>query len=101
MTNGSEAKALAASGRAAEEGFRADTAGSEAMACKNPAWVEIRLVDGNGQPLAGARCRIHPPSGPPIDKVLDDEGLAYVEGIDPGECRIELPDHPSRKIEPA
>ena len=99
MTNG-EAGALAASGQAAEKDFRADAAGSELIACKNPSWVEIRLVDENGEPLAGARCRIHPPNGPPIDKVLDDEGLAYVEGIDPGQCRIELPDHPSRMIEP-
>lgn len=55
-------------------------------------WVEIALVDDNGDPVAGQAYSISLPNGQVTTGTLDSKGLARVEGIDPGSCKVTFPD---------
>jgi hypothetical protein len=54
-------------------------------------WVEIALVDKEGNPVAGQDYEIRLPDGRIVTGALDDRGAARVEGIDPGTCKIRFP----------
>jgi hypothetical protein len=54
-------------------------------------WVEIALVDEQGNPVAGEQYQIVVPDGSAVEGPLDAKGLARVEGIDPGNCKITFP----------
>jgi hypothetical protein len=51
-------------------------------------WVEITLVDENGDPVPGEAYRLELPDGSVREGALDAGGKARVEGIDPGACRV-------------
>lgn len=55
-------------------------------------WIEIELVDTDGRPAPGQRYRITLPDGEVREGRLDAQGLARVEGIDPGACEVTFPD---------
>jgi type VI secretion system secreted protein VgrG len=55
-------------------------------------WIEIELVDDAGAPIAHERYRIVAPDGTPYEGWTDGNGIARVEGLDPGQCEITLPD---------
>jgi hypothetical protein len=55
-------------------------------------WVEIKLVNKQGAPVAGRKYRVTPPNGPPIEGTLDATGTARVDNIDPGSCKVTFPD---------
>jgi hypothetical protein len=61
-------------------------------------WVEIVLVDDEAppQPVAFARYRIELPNGRVETGMLDENGRARIEGIDPGECQVSFPDFDAR-----
>jgi len=54
-------------------------------------FIEIQLLDEQGAPVRGVPYRITLPDGSVRTGALDAEGLARFDGIDPGECDIELP----------
>jgi type VI secretion system secreted protein VgrG len=54
-------------------------------------WVEIAMVDKEGNPTAGQDYEITLPDGSVVTGSLDDRGVARVEGIDPGNCKIRFP----------
>ena len=54
-------------------------------------WVEIALVDEQGNSVPGEQYRITLPDGSTVDGTLDAKGQARVEGIDPGNCKITFP----------
>lgn len=54
-------------------------------------WIEIVLHDKNGNPVAGQEYEIRLPDGTALTGTLDERGVARVEGIDPGNCRITFP----------
>ena len=54
-------------------------------------WIEIDLVDQDGQPVPGEYYRIELPDGSTADGALDQDGFARVDGIDPGTCKISFP----------
>lgn len=54
-------------------------------------WIEIQLVDEANQPVPGERVRLLLPDGSEYSTTLDENGLARVEGIDPGNCQITFP----------
>ncbi len=56
------------------------------------AWVEIAVVDDTGAPVAYAPYRIEVPGGEIVEGWTDDKGVARIEGILPGTCRITLTD---------
>jgi hypothetical protein len=53
--------------------------------------VEIALVDQDGNPVPGEQYQIVVPDGTQVNGMLDANGLARVEGIDPGNCQITFP----------
>jgi type VI secretion system secreted protein VgrG len=54
-------------------------------------WIEIELVDEEDNPVPGERYRIETPDGKVAEGTLDQKGLARVDGIDPGTCKITFP----------
>ncbi|MEO8131734.1 MAG: hypothetical protein ABJF23_11745 [Bryobacteraceae bacterium] len=54
-------------------------------------WVEIAMVDKEGNPLPGQDYEIKLPDGTTVTGSLDEKGTARVEGIDPGNCQIKFP----------
>ena len=59
---------------------------------KKKSWIEIKLVDEEGQPVPGEKYRVTLPDGETVaEGTLDDKGFARIEGIDPGTCRITFP----------
>lgn len=55
-------------------------------------WIAIQLVDDQGKPIAYKRYRIELPNGSTNDGMLDENGMARVDGIDPGTCEVSFPD---------
>jgi type VI secretion system secreted protein VgrG len=55
-------------------------------------WIEIELVDEEGQPVPGEPYRITLPDGTTVaDGTLDEKGWARVDNIDPGSCKVTFP----------
>ncbi|MBU0618148.1 MAG: hypothetical protein KKI02_10560, partial [Planctomycetes bacterium] len=63
----------------------------EATPEEEKTWVEIVLVDEEGEPCAGERYRIVLPDGTIKEGTLDANGKARVSGIDPGSCEVTFP----------
>jgi hypothetical protein len=57
-------------------------------------FLEIELVDAEGEALAGAKYRAQLPSGLTKKGTLDDQGRARFEKIPPGVCKVSFPDQP-------
>lgn len=55
-------------------------------AVKTPDWIEIRCVDGNGEPHAAAY-RLELPDGRVLIGTTQD-GTIYISGVDPGDCKL-------------
>lgn len=56
------------------------------------AWIEIILVDAEGNPMPGVRYRITPPGGEPVEGTLNEHGQAGLYQIEPGNCKVTFPD---------
>jgi hypothetical protein len=54
-------------------------------------WIEIELLDQQGKPVPNEEYQIELPDGSTVDGNLDGMGLARVDGIDPGTCKITFP----------
>ncbi|MEP6538280.1 MAG: hypothetical protein ABJF23_23280 [Bryobacteraceae bacterium] len=55
-------------------------------------WIEIALVDENGNPVAGQAYKVRLPNGQEFIGTLDSRGQARIDGIDPGTCKVSFPD---------
>lgn len=64
-------------------------------------WVEIELVDQDGNPLPGKRYRIKTPENMLSESYTDENGKARLEGIDAGTCEITFPELDEHDVEPA
>ena len=56
-----------------------------------PHWIEIELVDEDGNPVPGEQYSITLPDGSVASGTLDGQGKARVDGIDPGTCQVTFP----------
>ena len=54
-------------------------------------WIEIELVDENGDGIAGEPFQVETPDGKLCAGTLDHKGFKRVEHIDPGSCKITFP----------
>jgi type VI secretion system secreted protein VgrG len=55
-------------------------------------WIEIELLDEEGNPVPGEPYRITLPDGATVASgTLDDKGWARVDHIDPGTCQVTFP----------
>lgn len=55
-------------------------------------FIGVQLVDGQGNPVPGARFRLTFPDGSTRDGRLNTQGCIHVEGVTPGTCQISFPD---------
>jgi type VI secretion system secreted protein VgrG len=58
---------------------------------ENTTWIEIELVDQNGDPVPGEPFRLRDASERNFSGSLDENGFARVEGVVPGDCEIRFP----------
>ncbi len=58
---------------------------------KRPSWIEIKLVDEDGQPVPGEEYSIKLPDGSVAQGTLDEKGFARVDGIEPGSAEVSFP----------
>ena len=79
--------------------FKASEA--ETAAKEKTAWIEVELVDEDGEPVPGERYRITLPDDSVAEGSLDDKGKARVEGFKPGNCKVTFPDLDKEAWEPA
>ena len=65
-------------------------AGAAAGTSSDPqkTWIEIQLVDADGKPVPNEPYRIEAPDGTVTEGCTDSNGVARVDGIDPGNCKI-------------
>jgi type VI secretion system secreted protein VgrG len=54
-------------------------------------WIEIELVNEAGDPVPGEGYEITLPNGLTTKGTLDSKGLARLDGIDPGTCKVTFP----------
>jgi hypothetical protein len=54
-------------------------------------WIEIRLVDNNGKPVAGAAYEVIMPDGAIRSGNLSSKGVARYDQIPAGECQVKFP----------
>jgi len=64
-------------------------------------WIEIKLLDEDGQPVPGEPYSIKLPDGSVVDGTLDGNGFARVDGIDPGSAEVSFPELDEEGIKPA
>jgi type VI secretion system secreted protein VgrG len=53
-------------------------------------WIEVELVDDQGQPVPGEPVDIECPDGSVATRSTDEKGLARVDYLDPGSCKIKF-----------
>ncbi len=58
---------------------------------KKTTWIEIELVDRDGNPIPSEPYRIEDPEGRIVDGTLDEKGFAHRDWIVPGTCKISFP----------
>ncbi len=55
-------------------------------------WIELEMVyESNGKPVAGVSFEVTLPDNSIAGGTTDENGIARVEGIDPGSCKITFP----------
>ena len=54
-------------------------------------WIEIELVDEEGQPIPGEAYAVTLPDQSLAEGTLDEKGFARIEGFPPGSCKITFP----------
>jgi len=72
--------------------FKASEADKAADKKEKTAWIEVELVDEDGEPVPGEGYRITLPDDSVAEGSLDDKGKARVEGFKPGNCKVTFPD---------
>jgi type VI secretion system secreted protein VgrG len=66
---------------------------TEEEKAKKPSWIEIKLVDEDGEPVPGERYKVILPDGETTaEGTLDEKGFARVDGFEPGQCQVTFPD---------
>lgn len=58
---------------------------------KETSWICIELVDDSGLPVREEQYEIELPNGSIYKGVLDANGQAFIDGIDPGICKVSFP----------
>jgi hypothetical protein len=73
---------------------------STIQSCPKKSWIEIQLLDKLGKPVPGAEYKIVTPQGTEQTGYLDENGRAWVDGIDPGTCKVTFPKYDRREWKP-
>ncbi|MEE1923663.1 hypothetical protein V0R50_08005 [Pseudomonas sp. 148P] len=70
---------------------RVEVAEPAPVAAPAKTFIEIELLDMQGRPVPGEAWIIILADGSEHRGTLDDQGLARVEGLDPGDCQVVFP----------
>jgi len=54
-------------------------------------WIEIELIGEDDSPVVGESYRVILADGTAVEGSLDEKGLARIEGIEPGTCKVTFP----------
>lgn len=63
---------------------------------KKLSWIEIELVNEEYKPVPSEKYLIELPDGTRRGGMLDSEGRARVDGIEPGTCKVSFPDRDAK-----
>lgn len=66
---------------------------------ERPTWIEIAVIDANGEPITGRPYRLRLPDGSVRKGTLDARGMIRFDDVDPGDCTLELLDESSESPE--
>ena len=55
-------------------------------------WIEVQMFDEEDNPVPSLRYVVTDSGGTPHEGNLDEFGVGRVDGIPPGNCKIEFPD---------
>jgi hypothetical protein len=58
---------------------------------KKKSWIEIQMLNEGKKPVVGQSYRITLPDETVAEGTLDQNGLARIEGIEPGDCKVTFP----------
>lgn len=84
----------------AQQRFSSRPLGDITLPCgAEQAYIEIQLIDMLERPVPGARYRIKLPDGVEVEGLLDDDGCAYFDHLDPGNCTVTFPDLDQRAVQ--
>ncbi len=72
----------------------------EEPAAEEEHWLEIELVDDEGNPVPGELYVVELPDGSTVSGRLDGNGFARLEGIDPGTAKVSFPELDKELYEP-
>jgi type VI secretion system secreted protein VgrG len=87
-----EQKSLARKQRTHKEPSSASgNSGDKSNKDEKKSWIEIKLVDEAGNPVAGEAYQITTPDGKIASGSTNEKGEAKVSGMDPGTCKITFP----------
>ena len=64
---------------------------AEGAPAKEPSWIEVKLLDASGHPVAGERYAVTLPDGAVASGTTDENGKARVEGFEAGQCKVSFP----------
>lgn len=64
-------------------------------------WIEIELLNQEGEPVPGERYEIKLPDGKVAKGALDANGYARVDGFEPGQCEVTFPELDKDATEPS
>jgi len=65
--------------------------GDEEEAKLKSSWIEIELIGEDDSPVIGESYRVILADGTAVEGTLDEKGLARIEGIEPGTCKVTFP----------
>ena len=54
-------------------------------------WIEIELIGEDDSPVVGESYRLILADGTAVEGALDEKGMARIEGIEPGSCKVTFP----------
>ena len=55
-------------------------------------WIEVKLLDAEGNPVRAKTCVITLPGGAVERRALDGNGTLRVDGVEPGTCMVSFPE---------
>ncbi len=79
---------------------QSDTVSPRPVDPTKKAWVEVEVVDDRGAPVPYERYHVEVPGGEIRVGWTDANGIARIEGILEGTCRISLPDRDEKSWDP-
>jgi hypothetical protein len=82
---------LADAGQDANGSLGSSNVGNVVQSCSKPHWIEILVQDMEGNPVVGQDYEIRLPNGELATGSTDEFGVARIEDIDAGNCRIKFP----------